>query len=111
MNSCLVQFADGFKTVTSRWNVRRLKAALLISAGLLLDGCPGCIHKRELRKGGPNGEGQQNSDLPEPEHRPVPTPDPPATAGAEASDALKPEADQAGGLSTSDPNQQEGPCQ
>lgn len=23
MNSCLVQFADGFKTVTSRWNVRR----------------------------------------------------------------------------------------
>lgn len=23
MNSCLVQFPDGFRTVTSRWNVRR----------------------------------------------------------------------------------------
>jgi hypothetical protein len=28
MNSCLVEFADGFKTVTSRWYVRRLAPPL-----------------------------------------------------------------------------------
>lgn len=27
MNSCLVEFADGFKVVTSRWSVRRLVEA------------------------------------------------------------------------------------
>ena len=25
MNSCLVEFRDGYKTVTSRWSVRKIK--------------------------------------------------------------------------------------